>query len=47
VNNFTHGEQTIRDYARKTIRVRGLVQRHPEWGLEILVYNESAIVVLD
>ena len=47
VNNFTHGEQTIRDYARKTIRVRGLVQRHPEWGLEILVYNESAITVLD
>jgi hypothetical protein len=47
VDNFTHGEQTIRDYARKTIRVRGLVQRHPEWGLEILVYNESAIVVLD
>jgi len=47
VNNFTHGEQTIRDYTRKTIRVRGLVQRHPEWGLEILVYNESAITVLD
>jgi len=47
VNNFTHGEQTIRDYARKTIRVRGLVQRHPEWGLEILVYNESTVTVLD
>jgi hypothetical protein len=47
VNNFTHGEQTIRDYIRKTIRVRGLVQRHPEWGLEILVYNESAIRVLN
>ncbi len=47
VNNFTHGEQTIRDYVRKTIRVRGLVQRHPEWGLEILVYDESAITVLD
>ena len=47
VDNFTHGEQTIRGYAHKTIRVRGLVQRHPEWGLEILVYNESAIVVLD
>jgi len=47
VDNFTHGEQTIRDYAHKTIRVRGLVQRHPEWGLEILVYNETAITVLD
>jgi hypothetical protein len=47
VSNFTHGEQTIRDYARKSIRVRGLVQLHPEWGLEILVYDETAITVLE
>lgn len=47
VNNFAHGERTLREYTRKTIRVRGLVQRHPEWGLEILVYDESAIVVLE
>ena len=47
VHNFTHGERSIRDYEHKTIRVRGLIQKHPEWGFEILVYNEDAITVVD
>jgi hypothetical protein len=47
VNNFALGGQTITDYERKTIRVRGLIQDHPEWGLEIIVYRENAITVLD
>jgi len=47
VDNFTLGGQTITDYERKTIRVRGLIQDHPEWGLEIIVYSENAITVLD
>lgn len=47
LDNFTLGGQTIRDYERKTIRVRGLIQDHPEWGLEIIIYNENAIRVID
>jgi hypothetical protein len=47
VGNFALGGQTITDYERKTIRVRGLIQDHPEWGLEIIVYSENAITVLD
>jgi len=47
VDNFTLCGQTITDYERKTIRVRGLIQDHPEWGLEIIVYSENAITVLD
>jgi len=47
VDNFALGGQTITDYERKTIRVRGLIQDHPEWGLEIIVYSENEITVLD
>jgi hypothetical protein len=46
VDNFRFGGQTIEGYEHRTIRVRGLIQRHPEWGLEILVYNESVITVV-
>ncbi len=46
VDNFRFGGQTIEGYEDRTIRVRGLIQRHPEWGLEILVYNESVITVV-
>jgi len=47
VDNFRFGGQTIRDYEHKTIRVRGLIQDHPEWGLEIIVNSENAITVVD
>lgn len=46
VDNFRSSGQTIEGYEHRTIRVRGLIQRHPEWGLEILVYNEGVITVV-
>lgn len=47
VRNFRFGGQTINDYEHKTIRVRGLIQDHSEWGLEIIVNSENAIEVID
>lgn len=37
---------SIYDYAGKTIRVRGVVQEHPTWGIEILVNSPRVIEIV-
>jgi hypothetical protein len=34
-------------YQQHTIRVRGVIQQHPEWGLEILVNSPRVIQIVD
>lgn len=34
-------------YQQHTIRVRGVIQQHPEWGLEILVNSPRVIQIMD
>ncbi len=34
-------------YQQRTIRVRGVIQQHPEWGLEILVNSPRVIQIVD
>lgn len=36
-----------REYQQKRLRVRGLVQDHPEWGLEIIVNRPEMISIVD
>jgi hypothetical protein len=36
-----------RSYAGHTIRVQGLIQEHPDWGIEILVNSPRVIQILD
>lgn len=43
VERFSQGGRTIKRYHGRTIRVRGLIQRHEVWGWEILVSKEEAI----
>jgi len=38
---------SITDYERKTIRVRGVVQTHPTWGIEILVNSPNVIEIFE
>lgn len=38
---------SIRDYAGHTIRVRGVIQKHPDWGIEILVNSPRVIQIID
>ncbi len=47
VGNFSQGARTIKSYQGHTIRVRGLIQRHDTFGLQILVNDEDMIEVVD
>jgi hypothetical protein len=44
--NFTAGGVRIEDYARRRVRVRGLLQNHRRWGLEIVLRDPSDITVI-
>jgi hypothetical protein len=44
--SFDRAGIRIRDFANKTIEVRGLVRQHAMWGYEIVVTDPSSITVL-
>jgi len=47
VHRFSGGSSTITSYQGHRIRVRGLIQKHDVFGLQIIVDREDMIEVLD
>lgn len=46
-NSWAQAGLSIKDYQGHIIRVRGVIQVHPEWGIELLVNSPRVIQIAD